>query len=122
MPYDEESAGPPQTPARTPDWGAPFGAFLEGGQQAYARWLQTMFELSQEITRFAQDRLQEDMTAWATLASCHDPQEAVECQRQFSAKAAAQYSEEIGKLSQMMTRMVIAGLFSAPQTHKSAGA
>ena len=121
MPDDGKSAARREAPAQSPDWGAPFGTLMEGGQQAYARWLQTMSELSQEITRFAQGRLQEDMTAWATFVGCHNPEEAMACQRQFSAKAAAQYSEEIGKLSQMMARMVSAGLFPTPQQRKSAG-
>jgi hypothetical protein len=122
MPDDGKSAGRREARAHTPDWGVPFGAFLEGGQQAYARWLQTMCEFSQEIARFAQDRLQEDMTAWTTLATCHNPEQAMEWQRQFSTKAAAQYGEEIGKLSRMMTSMAVAGLFSMPQQRKSAGA
>ncbi|MGO8919072.1 MAG: phasin family protein [Stellaceae bacterium] len=121
MPDTAKSAVPREPSAQTHNWEAPFGAFLEGSQQAYARWFQTMFALSQEITRFAQSRLQEDMAAWAKLASCHNPAEAMECQRRYSATAATQYGEEIGKLSQMMTGMAVTDFFSTPQPRKSAG-
>jgi len=117
MPDEGKFASRREASGRTADW----GAFLSGSQEAYARWLETMVEFSQEIARFAQDRWQEDMAAWASLAGCHNPQEAMACQRQFSAKAAAQYSEEIGKLLQMMTRMAGAGFFSPLQPRKSAG-
>jgi phasin family protein len=74
-----------------------------------ARWLQGMFALSHEITQFTQGRLQEDMAAWSALATCRNPEEAIDCQRRFAAKATEQYAEEIGKLSQMMVGMTAAG-------------
>lgn len=117
MSDDGKSAKRPDGSSRPADWGASFGAFLEGGQQAYAQWMQTMVEFSQEVARFTQGRLQEDMTAWAALAACHNPEEAMACQRQFSVKAAEQYSEEIGKLSQMMAKMATA---SSLLPHRSA--
>jgi phytoene dehydrogenase-like protein len=119
MPDSTKSAAPRQPPPQARDWEAPFGAFLEGSQHAYARWFQTIFALSQEISRFAQSRLQEDMAAWTKLASCQNPSEAIAFQRQFSTTAAAQYGEEIGKLSQMMTGIAVTDLFSVPQRPKS---
>jgi Phasin protein len=119
MPDSTKSTVPRNPPTQAREWEAPFGAFLEGSQQAYARWFQTVFALSQEISRFAQGRLQEDMAAWTKLASCHNPAEAIEFQRQFSAAAAAQYGEEISKLSQMVTGMAVTDLFSVPQRPKS---
>lgn len=115
MPDDAKLAGRREAPIPMHEWGATCGALLEGNQQAYARWVQAMFALSQEIGRFTQARLQEDMTAWSTLATCQSPVEAMECQRRFTAKAAEQYSEEIAKLSQIMMGIAGEGLASAPR-------
>lgn len=75
---------------------------FEGPQHAWARWLHGLFAVSQEITQFTQERLQEDMAGWAALATCHNPEEAIACQQRFAKKATTQYAEEINKLSQMM--------------------
>jgi hypothetical protein len=80
----------------------PFAAFLEGNQDTYMRWLDGMFEISQEIAQFTQNRLQEDMAAWAALAACHDPKDTVDCQRRITETVAEQYAKEFGKLSHMM--------------------
>jgi len=48
-----------------------------------------MNALSQEIAQFTQNRLQEDMAAWSTLASCNSPEDAFECQRRFAQQATA---------------------------------
>jgi phasin family protein len=85
----------------------PYGALLEGNQQAFTRWLQGMFGVFQEISRFTQARMQEDMAAWSALTSCRTPEEAMECQRRFAAKAAEQFSEEMNRLSQLMMKMAV---------------
>ncbi len=101
----------PQLESLTPNYAAFFG----GGQQAFTRWMQGMFALSQEITRFTQGRVQEDMAAWWALASCRSPEEAANCQQRFAAKAVEEYSEEMTKLSQMMMKVATEGLSSAQQ-------
>ena len=40
-------------------------------------------ELSQELMAFWQSRFQADMDGWKAFASCHNPGEFFECQRQF---------------------------------------
>jgi phasin family protein len=102
MPDDPKSAAQPE--AKTPVGGDPaiYLSLLEGNQRAFARWLQGMFAVAQEITQFTHSRLEEDMAAWSTLASCGSPEQALDCQRRFAAKAAEQYAEEMGKLSRMM--------------------
>jgi phasin family protein len=85
----------------------PYGALLEGNQQAFTRWFQGMFGVFQEISRFTQARMQEDMAAWSALTSCRTPEEAMECQRRFAAKAAEQFSEEMNRLSQLMMKMAV---------------
>ena len=85
---------------------------LEANQLAFARWLNGVNALSQEIAQFTQNRLQEDMAAWSTLASCISPETAFECQRRFAEKAIAGYADEVTKLSQMMVSLAREGLES----------
>jgi len=91
-------------------WGAACAAVMEGNRQAMSRWMRALLALSQEVAQFTQTRLQEDAAAWSALAACRSPDEVLECQRRFSAKASEQYYEEIGKLSQMMMRATGEGL------------
>lgn len=95
--------------------GAACTTLMEGNQQAFARWTQALIAFSQEIAHFTQHRLQEDAAAWSALAACRSPDEAMECQRRFTVKAAEQYYEEIGKLSQMMMRAAGEGFSSLQQ-------
>jgi hypothetical protein len=120
MPDDAKTARRREAPAQARDWAATSASLLEGNQHAFARWLQGMFALSQEITQFAQGRLQEDLAAWSALATCRSPEEAMDCQRRFAAKATEQYAEEIGKLSQMMVGMTAEGP-APPQQRPHAG-
>ena len=94
---------------------------LEVNQRAFARWLNGMNGLSQEIAQFTQSRLQEDMAAWSALTSCNNPQDAFECQRRFAEKAAAGYLAEVTKLSAMMISLANEGLESR-QRHTEATA
>ena len=101
MPDDPKSIAPkPITQVRPPD----------SNEQAFARWLRGMFAVAQEITQFTQLRLQEDMAALSTLAVCASPEQALECQRRFAAKAGEQYAGEMTKLSQMMISVANQGL------------
>jgi hypothetical protein len=119
----DEAKSVPSTPS-TPRRGAPerkqdsgmnYGDMLGGNQQAFGRWFQAMFALGQEITRFTQARLQEDMAAWSALAACRSPDEAMACQQRFAAKAAEQYTDEMSKLSQLMMKMSVAAPSPPPQ-------
>jgi len=73
------------------------------------------FALSREIAQFTQVRLQEDMAAWSTLATCRSPEQAMDCQHRFVAKMSDQYSAEIAKLSRMMMNIAGQGLSFAQQ-------
>jgi len=68
-----------------------------------------MNALSQEIAQFTQNRLQEDMAAWSTLASCNSPDDAFACQRRFAERATAGYAAEVTKLWQMMMSLANEG-------------
>ena len=85
---------------------------LEANQRAFAHWFLGMNALSQEIAQFTQCRLQEDIAAWSTLASCNSPEDAFECQRRFAQKATAGYAAEVTKLSQMMMSLAREGMES----------
>jgi len=93
-------------------WAPNYGFLLESNQRAFARWFQGVNALSQEIAQFTQSRLQEDIAAWSTLASCNTPADALECQRRFAQEATAGYVAEVTKLSQMMMSLASEGLAS----------
>jgi hypothetical protein len=113
---DEAKAARMQASKSLPESLAPgYAAFFSGGQHAFARWMQGLFTVSQEIARFTQGRMQEDMAAWWALASCRSPEEAATCQQRFAAKAIEEYSEEVTKLSQMMMKVATEGISSVPQ-------
>lgn len=105
-------------PLPTSGWSPNYTFLLEANQRAFARWLVGMNALSQEIVQFTQGRLQEDMAAWSTLASCNSPEAAFECQRRFAEKATTGYVAEVTKLSQMMMSLASAGL--EPPQHGAA--
>jgi phasin family protein len=109
MPEEKKSPGPAQAKASTNIWAT---TLLDSSQQAFARWLEGMFALSQELARFTQERLEEDVSTWQSLAAAKSPDEAMKCQGRFAAKATEQYGEEMSKLSQMILRM--AGPASVP--------
>jgi hypothetical protein len=72
--------------------------------------MQAVITLSQEIARFTQGRVQEDMATWWALASCRSPEEAANCHQRFATKAIEDYAEESTKLSQLMTKVAMEGL------------
>jgi hypothetical protein len=104
--HAQPARGTPPTSAWTPN----YGFLLEANQLAFARWLNGVNVLSQEIAQFTQTRLQEDMAAWSTLASCSSPEDAFECQRRLAERATAGYVAEVTKLSQMMMNLAGEGL------------
>jgi Phasin protein len=82
---------------------------MAAGGQVMGQWLSGMTELSQEIARFTQQRLQEDAEAWMQLASCRSVEEAFACQQRFAETAMKQYFDEATRVSQLL-----AGLASWP--------
>ena len=121
MPDDAKGARSPKSKPPTEAWTPVYAAMFESNQHAFTHWLQGIFALSQEISQFAQARLQEDMAAWSTLTACRSPEEAMDCQRRFAAKATEQYAEEITKLSQMVVSAAGEG-FSSLYQRPAAGA
>jgi hypothetical protein len=118
-PMPDEGKVPDKAQAAWGAWMPLYAGLFDGNQRAFARWLEDASSLSQEITHFVQARLQEDITASFELVTCRSPHDALECQRQFVEKAADQYSDEIGKLFKIITRMVSIG--SLKQERAAAG-
>jgi hypothetical protein len=112
MPRHAKHTRPAREKTPTSGWTPRRDFLLEANQRAFARWLNGMNGLSQEIAQFTQSRLQEDMAAWSALASCSSPQDAFECQRRFAEKATAGYLAEVTKLSAMMISLANEGLES----------
>jgi phasin family protein len=106
----DDTIAPQQMKAPANDWATNYTALLEGNQQAFAHWMQGTMALSQEITRFAQQRLREDVSTWWSVATSRGPEEAVARQQKFAMQATEQYAEEITKLSQMMVTTAEEGL------------
>lgn len=69
---------------------------------AAEQWLRAMMEISQEITKFTQTRLQEEATAGFALLGCKTPSESLECQQRFVERAVEQYQTEMFKLAQIV--------------------
>jgi hypothetical protein len=82
---------------------------LGANQQFFARWLNGVNALSQEIAQFTQNRLQDDMAAWSTLAKCDSPADAFKCQQRFAQNATEGYMAEVAKLSEMMMSLMRVG-------------
>jgi hypothetical protein len=99
-------------PMRATNGGGPtpgFGPWMLNYNQVVENWTQSsirMTELSQELIAFWQTRFQADMDGWKALASCHNPGELIECQRQFAEKATAQYCDEASKLTSRLVAVL----------------
>ena len=63
-------------------------------------------ELSQELMAFWQSRFQADMEGWKAFASCHNPGEFFECQRQLAEKATAQYCDGASKVASRIVGVI----------------
>ncbi len=69
---------------------------------AAEQWFHAMMEVSQEITKFTQTRLQEDATAGFAFLGCKTPSESLECQQRFIERAVEQYQTEMVRLAQIV--------------------
>jgi hypothetical protein len=105
--FRTEGAAPAK--AATPD----FGAWLGGQDRALQTWVEfsnglmkNALEISQEIMTFSQSRLQAEMGAWQALASCRNPTEFFEHQRQFAEQRTTQYFDEASKLATRIMELV----------------
>jgi hypothetical protein len=78
------------------------GHALEKWAQASASTISGAVEISQEVMRFSQNQLQAGMDAWKTAASCRNPTDVLELQKQLVEKSTAEYLDEARKLTSRM--------------------
>ena len=90
-----------------------FGAWLHGQDSVLRTWAQFgngmmkhPFELCQEIMAFSQSQLQLQIRAWQAFASCRNPSEFFDRQRQFIEQATTQYFDEANKLATRILELV----------------
>jgi hypothetical protein len=117
MPDETKAAQSREPKPQAENWGV---TLMEGNQKAVARWTETLLALTQEIASFTQHRFQEDMDTLLALAACRNPAQAIEHQQRFVAKASQEYTDEIAKLGQMVTRLGWEGISGVYQPPKAA--
>jgi len=71
----------------------------------YRRWFENVAKTWQEVAEITFNRLQQDTAAWAKLASCRDPRDFVELQRNIARDTATHVAEDEAKLSQKITSL-----------------
>ena len=112
----KDDVTPSDKPKRTTNGQGPipgFGFWLNGNR-AFESWTQSCTnmmeraatELPQELMTFWQSRFQADMDEWRELASCRNPGEFFEYQRQFAETATAQYCDEAKKLTSRIVGII----------------
>lgn len=87
-----------------------FSVAIDGVQHALAHWVQGMFELSQEVARFAQSRMREDIAHWQALVNCRKMDQIRIYQDRFVADALKEYADELATLSHMTVSLVGDGM------------
>lgn len=86
---------------------------------AYERWIENLFKISEEISHFAQSRIQRDIASWRKLAMCRDPSEFINCERTMAEEAMSQFAEDVFKISQLIAT-VAGNAYSSPKNGKHA--
>jgi hypothetical protein len=107
MPNDVRKTTRSEVQELSETWHATSTALLNGHQQAIGQMLQTMQDISNEISRLAQMRLQLMLEAWSTLAACRTPDEVTDRSKVITTRLIDHCSGEIVKLSQITMRMAL---------------
>jgi hypothetical protein len=91
---------------------ADFTAWLDGQNRVLRTWTQlssgmmrSMFEISQEIMTLSRNQWQAGMGAWEAFASCRNPTDLFDRQRQFAEQTARQYFDVGSKLATRMLEL-----------------
>jgi hypothetical protein len=106
------SAAPPHSQQAAKGWNGQLNSLLAINERAFRAWARGMSSLTEEVNRFAQARLREDTEAWQVLAATRSPMDALDYQRRYAEKAATQYFEEAGRLSQLALSVATEGFSS----------
>jgi hypothetical protein len=90
----------PQTGA----WATTLSDVLDGNKRALVQWLEGTQAFSDEVSDVTQARMLLTMEAWSALLACRSPEQVVEHQRRFMAKAMERCAKELTSLSQLALR------------------
>jgi hypothetical protein len=85
-------------------WAATWSDLVDGNKRTLTQWLQGMQAFSAEVSSCAQARMLLAMEAWSELVSCRSPEQVVEHQRRFAAKAMERCAEELTSFSRLAMR------------------
>jgi hypothetical protein len=102
--------------AQSNPWNLQYGPLVALNEQAFTFWARGISAFADEVGRFTQTRLHEDGEVWQMLATCRNPMEVLECQRQYAEKTAGQYLEEANKITQLFMNSANDSLSSLGKT------
>ena len=84
---------------------AEFGTWANGANHAVENWTKAggeimaeVADLTRDVMKFSNGRVQAGLDVWKALMACRNPTELFECQRRFSEKAVADYAEQTNKV------------------------
>lgn len=108
---------------------SPLAPFADGGGQVLEAWmamnqsvLARFGDIQQEAVRFAAQRLEEDVKGQREFAACGSPAEAAEVYATFLQKLVSDYTQEAGKLVEIVSdvQSTCSRFGTAHVTHKTA--
>jgi hypothetical protein len=102
MPDDAKTMLGTRTARRTAPRATNPGIASAASHRAFENWAHGMSRLFHDMAEFMQARLLEDAAMWDRLAACRDPGAALELQRQFTAKASADYVAASQKFARLI--------------------
>ena len=85
-------------------WATTLSDLIDGNKQALVRWFRGTEALSDETLALARARMLLAMEAWSALLACRSPEQVVQQQRRFMAKAMERCADELTSLSQLAAR------------------
>jgi hypothetical protein len=81
-------------------------SYFDRAADFYARWFESAMKVSQEITEIAQTRINEELAAWAKLATCRGPKDFVDYQHNRVQQVTANAAEDVSKVSGLIASMM----------------
>lgn len=116
MPDDAKTTRSQSSPPST-SWNLSGNAASVASQRAFENWSRGMSRLFHDMAEFMQSRLREDAAMWEKFAACRDPNAAFDLQRQYTAKASADYaaaSQNFARIMMEIGQSCSVGLYQTP--------
>lgn len=92
------------TASQTEAWVATLSDLVDGNKQALVQWFQGTQALSDETLGIARARMLLAAETWSAFLVCRSPEQVMEQQRRFMAKAMERCADELTSLSQLAAR------------------